>query len=173
MTIRAWMLATLLMTLAGCVTTPAPTGNGHGSAAVGGNSMEAVVTQRFTAYGFELESGQKLPEMTLAFETYGTLARGGRNAILITHGFTSSQHAAGTYAPNGAPGWWNGLIGPGKTIDTNRYFVVASNMLGSSYGSTAPASINPATGRRSANSEPASGSRASAASGRRWRDVVM
>ena len=106
------------------------------------------MNQRFTAYGFELESGQKLPEMTLAFETYGTLARGGRNAILITHGFTSSQHAAGTYTPNGAPGWWNGLIGPGKTIDTNRYFVVASNMLGSSYGSTAPASINPATGTR-------------------------
>ncbi len=147
MAIRAWVLPILvLITLAGCVTAPAPIGNG--SAAIGGHSMEAVVNQRFTAYGFELESGQKLQEMTLAFETYGTLARNGRNAILITHGFTSSHHAAGTYTPTGAPGWWDGLIGPGKTIDTNRYFVVSSNMLGSSYGSTAPASIDPATGKR-------------------------
>ena len=131
--------------VAGCVV--APTSNGTGSAAVSGTSMEAVVSRTFTAYGFELESGQKLPDMTLAFETYGTLAAHGRNAILVTHGFTSSQHAAGKYTPTGAPGWWDGLIGPGKTIDTNRYFVVASNMLGSSYGSTAPRSVNPATGK--------------------------
>lgn len=110
--------------------------------------MEAVVNRTFTANGFELDSGQKLPEMTLAFETYGTLAPHGRNAILITHGFTSSHYAAGKDTPTGAPGWWDGLIGPGKTIDTTRYFVVASNMLGSSYGSTAPASVNPATGKR-------------------------
>ena len=110
--------------------------------------MDAVEKRTFTAYGFELERGGKLPDMTLAYETYGTLAPDGRNAILITHGFTSSGHAAGKYAPSDAtPGWWNGLIGPGKTIDTNRWFVVSSNMLGSSYGSTAPASINPATGK--------------------------
>ena len=109
--------------------------------------MDAVVKQTFTAYGFVLESGATLPEMTLAFETYGTLAPDGRNAILITHGFTSSGHAAGRYSATDAmPGWWDGLIGSGKTIDTNRWFVVASNMLGSSYGSTAPASINPKTG---------------------------
>ena len=110
--------------------------------------QEGVVSRTFTAYGFELESGGKLPDMTLAFETYGTLAPHGRNAILVTHGFTSSHHAAGTYTPTGAPGWWDGLIGPGKTIDTSRYFVVSSNMLGSSYGSTAPASVNPSTGTR-------------------------
>ena len=109
--------------------------------------MDRVAKQTFTAYWFELEGGATLPEMTLAFETYGTLAPDGRNAILITHGFTSSGHAAGRYAPNGAPGWWDGLIGPGKTIDTNRWFVVASNMLGSSYGSTAPATIDPRTGK--------------------------
>ena len=108
--------------------------------------MDAVVKQTFTAYGFALESGATLPEMTLAYETYGTLAADGRNAILITHGFTSSGHAGGRYsATDAAPGWWDGLIGPGKTLDTNRWFVVASNMLGSSYGSTAPASINPKT----------------------------
>ena len=147
MTIRAW-LPLLLAATALTACTVAPASNGNGSAAVGGGSMEAVVNRTFTAYGFTLESGRTLPEMTLAFETYGTLARDGRNAILITHGFTSSHHAAGKYTPTGAPGWWDGLIGPGKSIDTNRYFVVSSNMLGSSYGSTAPASANPATGKR-------------------------
>ena len=144
---QASILGLALLTLAGCTVT-AP-GAGNGSAAVAGTSMESVVKRTFTAYGFELESGQKLPEMTLAYETYGTLAADGRNAILITHGFTSSHHAAGKYAPTDpAPGFWDGLIGPGKAIDTNRYFVVSSNMLGSSYGSTAPASVNPVTGKR-------------------------
>ena len=111
--------------------------------------METVQKRSFTAYGVTLESGEKLPELTLAFETYGRLAAGGRNAVLVTHGFTSSGHAAGKYAPSDAEaGWWDGLIGPGTTIDSNRYFVVASNMLGSSYGSTAPTSVNPATGKR-------------------------
>ena len=138
---------------AGCASTP-PAGNGHAAAAGNGtaaavaNSMEAVVKRTFTSRNFTLELGQTLPDMTLAYETYGQLAPDGRNAILITHGFTSSHHAAGKYAPTDAgAGWWDGLIGPGKTIDTNRYFVVSSNMLGSSYGSTAPASINPGTGK--------------------------
>jgi homoserine O-acetyltransferase len=111
-------------------------------------SQEVIVTRTFTAYGFELESGGKLPETTLAYETYGAPAPDGRNAILITHGFTSSHRAAGRDTPTDATaGWWDGLIGPGKTIDTNRWLVVSSNMLGSSYGSTAPASVNPATGK--------------------------
>lgn len=113
------------------------------------DSLEAVPKRTFTTWGFRLATGQVLPELTIAFETYGRLARDGRNAILITHGFTSNQHAAGKYAPTDPmPGWWGGLIGPGKAIDTNRYFVISSNMLGSSYGSTAPASINPLTGKR-------------------------
>ena len=103
----------------------------------------------FTTKDFKLESGEVLPEMSLAFETYGRLAPDGRNAILVTHGFTSSHHAAGRYAPADAnAGWWDGLIGTGKTIDTSRYFVVSSNMLGSPYGSTSPADVNPLTGRR-------------------------
>ena len=105
--------------------------------------------QTWTTRDFRLQSGDVLPELTLAYESYGTLAPGGRNAILVTHGFTSSQHAAGKYDPSDeAAGWWDGLIGPGKAIDTSRYFVIASNMLGSSYGSTGPASLNPKTGRR-------------------------
>jgi homoserine O-acetyltransferase len=143
------MLALLLalgIGLAGC-TTSAPRGNGSALVADSG-PLDAVVKRTFTAYGFRLQSGRVLPETSLAYETYGRLAPDGRNAILITHGFTSSGHAAGKYSPGDrAAGWWDGLIGPGKAIDTNRYFVVASNMLGSSYGSTGPSSINPATNK--------------------------
>src|SRR5262245_36076639 len=94
-----------------------------------------------------LENGQVLSDVTIAYETYGRLAPDGRNAILVTHGYTSSHHAAGTRAGSDAAGFWDGLIGPGKAIDTERYFVVSSNMLGSSYGSTAPRSLDPATGK--------------------------
>src|SRR3989454_6883613 len=112
------------------------------------DSLEGVVSRTFTVSSFKLESGRVLPELTLAYESYGQLAADGRNAILITHGFTSNHHAAGKYtATDPQAGWWDGLIGPGKTIDTHRYFVVSSNMLGSSYGSTAPRSVNPSTGK--------------------------
>jgi homoserine O-acetyltransferase len=115
----------------------------------GGQRMESIAKDAWTTRDFRLEGGDVLPELTLAYERYGRLAADGRNAILVTHGFTSGQHAAGKYSPaDEAAGWWDGLIGPGKAIDTSRYFVVSSNMLGSSYGSTGPASLNPKTGRR-------------------------
>jgi homoserine O-acetyltransferase/O-succinyltransferase len=109
----------------------------------------------FVASNFALESGTVLPELTLAYETYGALGADGRNAVLVTHGYTSSHHAAGTYGATGAPighktgdvGSWDKLIGAGKAIDTDKVFVVSSNMLGSSYGSTNPATINPKTGK--------------------------
>jgi homoserine O-acetyltransferase/O-succinyltransferase len=101
----------------------------------------------FTIRNFRLADGTVMPEATIAYETYGRLAPDGRNAVLITHGYTASHHAAGRNPANGdLPGSWDGLIGPGKAIDTDRLFVVASNMLGSSFGSTNAASINPATG---------------------------
>jgi homoserine O-acetyltransferase len=106
-----------------------------------------VQKRRFTTKNFKLESGAMMPEITIAYETYGTLASDRRNGVLLTHGYTSSQHMAGRYGENGAEGSWDGLVGPGKAIDTDRLFVVSSNMLGSSYGSTSPASINPATGK--------------------------
>ena len=108
-----------------------------------------IVEDRFfTIRDFQLSNGAVLPEATIAYETYGRLAPHGRNAVLVTHGFTGSHHAAGRNPANGGqPGSWDGLIGPGKPIDTDRLFVVASNMLGSSFGSTNAASINPATGR--------------------------
>jgi len=86
--------------------------------------------------------------VTIAYETYGQLAPDGRNAILITHGYTSHHHAAGRFRPTDPqPGWWDRLIGPGKAIDTTRFFVVSSNTLGSCYGTTGPGSLNPATGK--------------------------
>ncbi len=111
------------------------------------DSLDAVAERTFTTWNFRLQSGRVLPELTLAFETYGRLAPDGRNAILVTHGFSSSHHAAGRGRDDASPGWWNTLIGPGKPIDTDRHLVVSSNMLGSSYGSTGPRSLDPATGR--------------------------
>ena len=102
----------------------------------------------FTTKDFKLLSGTVMPEVTIAYETYGTPAPDGRNGVLLTHGYTSSQHMAGRYGEkDGAEGSWDGLVGPGKAIDTDRLFVVSSNMLGSSYGSTNPAFTNPATGK--------------------------
>jgi homoserine O-acetyltransferase len=101
----------------------------------------------FTIRDFRLQNGAVLPETRIAYETYGRLAANGRNAGLITHGYTGSHHAAGRNpANNNQPGTWDRLIGPGKAIDTDQLFVVASNMLGSSYGSTNAAAIDPATG---------------------------
>jgi homoserine O-acetyltransferase len=92
-----------------------------------------------------LRHGGLLRDARLAYVTYGRLAPGGRNAVLLTHGYTSSHLFA---EPAGsAQGGWDVLVGPGRAIDTDRYFVVSSNMLGSSYGSTAPRSIDPARGR--------------------------
>ena len=101
----------------------------------------------FKIRDFKLQGGTVMPEVTIAYETYGTLAPDGRNVVLLTHGYTSSQHMAGRKGANGAEGSWDGLVGPGKAIDTDRLFVVSSNMLGSSFGSTNPAFKNPATGK--------------------------
>jgi homoserine O-acetyltransferase len=110
--------------------------------------LGTVEDRFFTLRDFPLTNGAVMPEARLAYETYGRLAPNGRNAVLVTHGFTGSHHFAGrSPANNNQPGSWDGLIGPGKAIDTNLLFVVASNMLGSSYGSTNAASLNPATGR--------------------------
>ena len=95
----------------------------------------------FESGDFLLEAGGRLDPLTLAYETWGTLSDAGDNAILLCHGYTSSPHAAGDEA-----GWWNGLIGPGKAIDTDHYFVVCSNMIGSAYGSSGPPSQDPARG---------------------------
>ncbi len=113
-------------------------------------SVGLVESQSFTFAKDEpfcLESGATLSPVTLAYETYGTLNAERSNAILVVHALSGSQHAAGVHVGDeDKPGWWDDTIGPGKAFDTNRFFVVCSNVIGSCYGSTGPASVNPTTG---------------------------
>jgi homoserine O-acetyltransferase len=95
--------------------------------------------------GFKMWRGGRLPEVTLAYESWGQLSAAADNAILIFTGLSPSAHAASS-AQDSSPGWWEYMIGPGKAIDTNRFFVVCANSLGGCYGSTGPGSVNPATG---------------------------
>ncbi|MCX7964131.1 MAG: homoserine O-acetyltransferase [Candidatus Sumerlaea chitinivorans] len=95
----------------------------------------------------ELESGVRFGPITVAYETYGTLSPERDNVILVCHALSGGAHAAGYLPGQKKPGWWDIMIGPGKAFDTNRYFVVCSNVLGSCYGTTGPSSIDPKTGR--------------------------
>lgn len=101
----------------------------------------------FHARNFELKTGAVLVELDIAYECYGEMAADKSNVILVTHGITSSHHAAGAATLDLRRGWWSEVIGPQKVFDTTRYCMVSSNILGSSYGSTGPASINPTTGK--------------------------
>jgi homoserine O-acetyltransferase len=97
---------------------------------------------------FVFKSGQTLPGFTLRYETYGTLNVTRDNAVLICHALSGDHHCAGLHTPEDRkPGWWNNLIGPGKAVDTNRFFVICANVLGGCQGSTGPSSTNPATER--------------------------
>ncbi|MFH0821304.1 MAG: homoserine O-acetyltransferase [Pseudomonadota bacterium] len=96
--------------------------------------------------GIDLESGVRIDPLSVAYETYGTLAPDGDNAVLILHALSGDAHAAGV-DPQGKLGWWDAMIGPGKGIDTDKYFVLCSNCLGGCKGTTGPPSINPRTGK--------------------------
>jgi homoserine O-acetyltransferase/O-succinyltransferase len=113
------------------------------------NDLGKVETQFYT-FGespdeLKLESGEKLGPITLAYETYGELNNQRSNAVLILHAFSGDAHAAGYHDGEKNAGWWDEMIGPGKAFDTNKYFVVCSNILGGCKGSTGPSSLNPAT----------------------------
>ncbi|GAB4269277.1 MAG: homoserine O-acetyltransferase [Candidatus Promineifilaceae bacterium] len=113
-------------------------------------SIGLVETKMFTfarERPFPLESGASLSPVTIAYETYGTLNTDKSNAILICHALSGSAHAAGYHPGDSKPGWWDDCIGPGKAFDTDRYFVICSNVLGSCYGSSGPMSTNPETKR--------------------------
>ena len=94
--------------------------------------------------GIELESGEMLNSFDLMVETYGELNEGKSNAILLCHAFSGNHHAAGSSEDFGI-GWWDQLVGPSKTIDTNKYFVVCCNNLGGCAGSSGPSSIDPSS----------------------------
>jgi len=102
---------------------------------------------RFAA-PLELASGARIADYTLAIETYGTLNAAKSNAVLICHALNASHHVAGTHAERPDDlGWWDSMVGPGKPVDTNRFFVIGVNNLGSCFGSTGPMSLDPASGR--------------------------
>lgn len=117
-----------------------------------------VPAQALVAGGFGLEYGGLLPELRLRYETYGNLSLERGNAVLVFHAWTGSAHLAGSYTHEtlsalpkldqafGPEGWWDELAGPGRMLDTDKHFVICANHVGSCYGSTGPASINPETG---------------------------
>lgn len=115
------------------------------------DSIGIVRTQRTTLYSspneLHTECGTTLGPIEVAYETYGTLNEAKDNAIFVCHALTGDSHAAGYHEGDEKPGWWNAFIGPGKGIDTNKYFVICANVLGGCMGTTGPASTNPETGK--------------------------
>jgi homoserine acetyltransferase len=102
--------------------------------------------------GFHFRHGQTIAPFTIVYETFGELNADRSNAILVCHALSASAHAAGRYSDieEDKPGWWDGLVGYGKAIDLDQHFVVCVNLPGSPFGTTAPKSIDPTTGRLTA-----------------------
>jgi homoserine O-acetyltransferase len=110
-----------------------------------------IVTPRIARFTepLELKSGAVIDEYELAYETYGTLNAQRSNAVLICHALNASHHVAGYYADDPkSVGWWDNMIGPGKPVDTDRFFVIGVNNLGGCHGSTGPCSVDPTTGKK-------------------------
>jgi len=112
------------------------------------NDNVGIVTAKYFSFdSLILESGEKFGPITLAYETYGALNKEKNNAILILHALSGDAHAAGVHEGQDDPGWWDSMIGPGRALDTDKYFVICSNVLGGCRGSTGPSSINPKTNK--------------------------
>lgn len=109
------------------------------------NHIHSLIWQSKEA--LPLDSGRVLEPYEIAYQTYGTLNRSRSNAVLVCHALTGDQHVANLHPVTGKRGWWETVVGPGKPVDTDRYFVICANVLGGCMGSTGPASVNPATGR--------------------------
>ncbi len=118
--------------------------------------VEKKIVELFTKESaFELESGKSIAPLEVAFETLGTLSKERDNAVLICHALTGDSHVAGKYSVTDKKGgWWDSMVGPGKTFDTDKYFIICSNVIGGCKGSTGPASINPDTGKEYASTFP-------------------
>ena len=119
---------------------------------ISGNSVGIVETKTIQVVEadrpMELDCGKKLGPIDVAYETYGELNEAGDNVVYICHALSGDAHVAGFNNPDDKkPGWWDNMVGPGKGIDTNKYFVICSNFLGGCSGTTGPGSINPATGK--------------------------
>ena len=111
-------------------------------------SVGTVSTSFFhSSSSLTLESGEILPSITIAYETYGKLNKDKSNALFICHALSGDAHVAGLHEGDDRPGWWDTVIGPGKAFDTDRYFVICSNVIGGCKGSTGPSSIDPRTGK--------------------------
>ncbi|SFJ58134.1 homoserine O-acetyltransferase MetX [Thermoflavimicrobium dichotomicum] len=108
------------------------------------STKKEVVRKFYQLPPLELQSGKVLNEAVLAYETFGTLNQAKDNAILICHALTGDSHAGSS---DGVPGWWDGIIGPGKALDTEHYFIICANVIGGCYGSTGPASRHPEDGK--------------------------
>ena len=109
---------------------------------------DELLAPRMTLEGpLVLQSGVSLAPVTIAYQTYGTLNSEKSNTVLICHALTGDQYVAGPHPVNGRDGWWAAMVGPGKVIDTDRYFVVGTNVLGGCMGSTGPKELNSETGR--------------------------
>ena len=112
------------------------------------NSVGIVETKYYTIEEkIKFESGVEFGPITVAYETYGVLNEQKDNAILLLHALTGDAHASGYHEGDTKPGWWDDMVGSGKAFDTDKYFVICSNMLGGCKGTTGPASINPETGK--------------------------
>ena len=121
-----------------------------GSRAEGGLGRVQTAYFHFASPPHELmlESGERLGPITVAYETYGTLNDQKSKAILILHALTGDAHAAGFHEGDEKPGWWDDMIGPGRAFDTDKYFIICSNVLGGCKGTTGPSSVNPKTGKK-------------------------
>ena len=111
------------------------------------NEPHSLVAHFDATRPLKLDAGVLLPHLQIAYQTYGELNADRSNAVLVCHALTGDQHAANINPVTGKPGWWTTLIGPGRPIDTNRFFVICSNVLGGCMGTTGPSSINPETGK--------------------------
>jgi homoserine O-acetyltransferase len=123
---------------------PSATCHRHGGWRPGDPNGQRQFSQLFGDAPLDLELGGRLGPITLAWESWGQLNGAADNAVLLLHGFSGDSHAAGPAGPgHGAPGWWDGLIGPGRALDTDRFFVLCPNVLGGCQGSSGPSSPAP------------------------------